>query len=157
MKKIIPISVISLVLILVVSYMVFGGEGKNDIESIVSEQQTDGIGSNSESAVPTTVSGSKYIDYSTQSYDSNSGKRRVLFFHAKWCPTCKTANTEFEANVKKIPEDVVLLKTDYDTFTDLKKKYAITYQHTFVQVDEQGNEVTKWNGGGIDELLANIK
>ena len=40
---------------------------------------------------------------------------------------------------------------------DLAKKYGITYQHTFVQIDSQGKEVTKWNGGQTDELAANIK
>jgi thioredoxin-related protein len=40
---------------------------------------------------------------------------------------------------------------------DLAKKYGITYQHTFVQIDSKGNEITKWNGGKTDELLAKIK
>ena len=40
---------------------------------------------------------------------------------------------------------------------DLAKKYAITYQHTFVQIDGLGKEVTKWNGGKTDDLLTNIK
>lgn len=57
----------------------------------------------------------------------------------------------------KIPENMVLMKTDYDTYTELKKKYGVTYQHTFVQVDENGNELTKWNGGGVNELEANLK
>ena len=37
------------------------------------------------------------------------------------------------------------------------EKYGITYQHTFVQIDAEGKEITKWNGGKIDELLTNIK
>jgi thioredoxin-related protein len=49
-----------------------------------------------------------------------------------------------------------------DTATDqaekeLAKKYGVTYQHTFVQIDAEGNEVTKWNGGKIEELLHNIR
>ena len=40
---------------------------------------------------------------------------------------------------------------------ELAQKYSITYQHTFVQIDAEGKEITKWNGGKIDELLTNIK
>lgn len=98
---------------------------------------------------------SRYVAYSTQAYDQAVGKKRVFFFHASWCPTCKVANTEFEANTGNIPQDVVLFKTDYDSQSALKQKYNITYQHTFVLVDSQGNELAKWNGGGIDELVQN--
>lgn len=98
---------------------------------------------------------SRYIDYSPSVYESAKDKKRVLFFHAKWCPTCKAANEEFSRMSDKIPSDIILIKTDYDTETELKKKYAITYQHTFVQLDAGGNEITKWNGGGINELISN--
>ena len=40
---------------------------------------------------------------------------------------------------------------------DLAKKYNVVYQHTFVQIDEEGNLVTRWNGGQIEELLAKTK
>lgn len=43
-----------------------------------------------------------------------------------------------------------------DQEKELAKKYEITYQHTFVQVDEGGNVITKWNGGGLTELLENL-
>ena len=98
----------------------------------------------------------RYIVYSPETYEQTKDKKRVLFFHASWCPTCKSANSEFTSMMEKIPQEIVLLKTDYDTNSDLKKKYAITYQHTFVQVDSEGNEITKWNGGGIQELKENV-
>lgn len=105
----------------------------------------------------------RYLVYSKDVYDAASDKRRVLYFYATWCPSCKKANEDFTANPNKIPEDVVVIRTNYnDPDTDqeekdLAKKYGITYQHTFVQVDLQGKEITKWNGGDTDELLANIK
>lgn len=98
-----------------------------------------------------------YMAYSAANYENNRDKKRVLFFHATWCPTCKAANIEFENNLSKIPSDVVLLKTDYDSQTELKKKYSITYQHTFVLVDGDGNALKKWNGGGINELVVNTR
>ena len=50
-----------------------------------------------------------------------------------------------------------MFKTSFDTETELKKKYSITYQHTYVQVDAAGNAVATWNGGALDALLANLK
>ena len=106
---------------------------------------------------------SRYVEYSKAVLDQSKDKRRVLYFYATWCPECKIANEDFTANPDKIPEDVVVIRTNYnDPNTDaeeknLAKKYSITYQHTFVQIDSQGKEVTKWNGGGTDELVKNIK
>jgi len=106
---------------------------------------------------------SRYISYTKAVFDASADKRRVLYFYATWCPSCKIANEDFTANPSKIPEDMVVIRTNYnDPDTDqeekdLAKKYGITYQHTFVQIDTQGKEITKWNGGQIDELLANIK
>ena len=100
---------------------------------------------------------SRYIEYSPMSFEKAKDKKRVYFFHATWCPTCKSTNTEFTEKSEGIPTDVVVFKTDYDTNAALKKQYAITYQHTFVLVDENGKEVKKWNGGAIAELVANTK
>lgn len=100
---------------------------------------------------------SRYVVYSQTSFDAAKDKKRILFFHAPWCPTCRPADAAFQKDSALIPEGVVLFKTDYDTSTDLKKKHNVTYQHTFVQVDASGNAVTKWNGGQITELIANIK
>ena len=106
---------------------------------------------------------SRYVPYSKAMYDAASSKRRVLYFYATWCPSCKIANSDFTANPGKIPEDVIVLRVNYndpDTDQDekgLAKKYGITYQHTFVQVDNTGKEMSKWNGGQTDELLTNAK
>ncbi|MFZ5535712.1 MAG: thioredoxin domain-containing protein [Patescibacteria group bacterium] len=99
----------------------------------------------------------RYVPYSQPSFDAAADKKRVLFFHAQWCPTCRPADAAFQKEAARIPEGVVLFKTDYDTATELKKKYEVTYQHTFVQVDAYGNAVTKWNGGDLNELIAKVK
>lgn len=100
---------------------------------------------------------SRYMDYTRVAFDSAKSKKRVYFFHASWCPTCKAANAEILGNLDGIPEDVIVFKTDYDSNAELKKQYGITYQHTFVLVDDMGKEVKKWNGGGLSELSANTK
>lgn len=106
---------------------------------------------------------SRYVKYSKAALDASTNTRRVLFFYANWCPTCRPADANFSDNKDRIPEDVTLIRVNYnDSETDqqekdLAKKYGITYQHTYVQIDASGKEITKWNGGQINELLANIK
>lgn len=100
-----------------------------------------------------------YKDYSasTVSSEQDAGNKVVLFFHAPWCPFCRTADSAFKSSMDKIPAGVTVLKTDYDSNTELKTKYGVTTQHTFVQIDDSGNLVTKWVSGDIDTLLKNIK
>ncbi len=82
----------------------------------------------------------------------------VLFFHASWCPSCRGLDSSIESNLKSIPEGVTILKTDYDKEVELKKKYGVTYQHTLVQVDKDGNMIKKWSGGSsLDSLLSQIQ
>lgn len=99
----------------------------------------------------------RYVLYSPQVVENTKDKKKVLYFWAVWCPTCKIANAEFINREDEIPEDVVVFKVNYDTETELKKKYNITYQHTFVYIDDNGNEITQWNGGGIRELLTYLQ
>jgi thiol-disulfide isomerase/thioredoxin len=81
----------------------------------------------------------------------------VLFFYAPWCPTCKTVNTDIKNHLKGLPNDLSLLIVDYDSSTELKKKYGVTYQHTFVQVDAQGTLLKKWSGGStLQSIVAQI-
>jgi thiol-disulfide isomerase/thioredoxin len=102
-----------------------------------------------------------YTDYSdgVVAEAAVSGKRAIIFFHAGWCPTCLAASRDFEAHRDQIPSDVVIVKADYDTETDLKKKYGVVMQDTFVQVDAEGNVLATWNSGGegIKTLLANVQ
>lgn len=98
----------------------------------------------------------EYTTYSESKFASASSKKRVLFFYASWCPTCRPADANITANVGRIPADVVVFRTDYDNEDALKAKYGVTYQHTFVQVDENGNAIKKWNGGDIDEIIKNV-
>lgn len=85
-----------------------------------------------------------------------AGMKNVLFFHASWCPTCRAADANIKANLLSIPPSLTIHQVDYDTSTELKKKYGVTYQHTFVQVDKTGTMVKKWSSGGLDEIKAEI-
>jgi thiol-disulfide isomerase/thioredoxin len=142
-----------LVIILIIGLGVYiYGQSKAGQNSFTPEVMTETASSNDDTIM---ADSGRYKNYQQNEYESASGKKRVIFFHAVWCPTCKVANEEFTSQKDRIPEDVILFKTDYDTETELKKKYGITYQHTFVLVDENGDEIKKWNGGGIEELISN--
>lgn len=69
----------------------------------------------------------------------------VIFFHAGWCPSCRAADDTISWEV--IPENLTLLKADYDSEIALRKKYGVVSQHTFVQVDANGDMIKKWAGG----------
>lgn len=123
--------------------------------------ETDGLTQSADTSETTTAKDSKtvqtYQDYSPEAFVAAAGKRRVLFFHAAWCPSCRELNTELLSRAAELPSDVVVFKTNYDTESELKKKYGITYQHTLVQLNAAGETVTKWNGGGVAEILAALK
>lgn len=90
----------------------------------------------------TTKTGS-YTNYSTSAVESAlaSGKKVVLFFHAPWCPSCKSADTKLSQET--IPENTIVFKTDYDSSGELKKKYGVTSQHTFVSLKSDGTMMKK--------------
>lgn len=78
----------------------------------------------------------------------------VLFFNASWCSTCKEARENLEADPTAIPAGLTIVKVDYDDSDELKQKYGVTVQHTFVQVDADGNEIAKWNGSVTADQIA---
>jgi thioredoxin 1 len=53
-----------------------------------------------------------------------------------------------------VPAGLTVVSVDYDAATDLKKQYGVTVQHTFVQVDEQGNQLAKFSGALSGEAIA---
>lgn len=116
-----------------------------------------------DTAMNDNVDSGNYLNYTPENFNKFSDKRRVLFFYANWCPTCAPTDKDFSGNSSLLPSDVVVIRVNYnDTDTDqnekeLAVKYGVTYQHTFVQINSEGTEVTKWNGGKISELLAKIK
>lgn len=128
-----------------------------DTETMMEEKTVEESESeNTDTMMQAPESSTQYIVYSPEAYEAASSKKRVLFFHAAWCPTCKIANEAFMQNAASLPEDVVVFKVDYDTEMELKKKYGITYQHTFVLVDDEGEAVTKWNGGGVEMVTEKV-
>lgn len=100
-------------------------------------------------------SNDQYKVYDDTLLASLTGSRILLFFHADWCPTCQN----FEKQILKttLPKDIVILKVNYDTATELKKKYSILSQSTFVQVDSTGNMYKRWLGKSeLTDILSDM-
>ena len=101
--------------------------------------------SSNQSAQPeATAEGGQYAAY-LEAELANEYDRHIIFFHAGWCPDCRA----FKQNLTmdgSIPENVQILEVDYDSATELKQKYGITIQSTFVEVDSEGNQLAKWVG-----------
>ena len=132
------------------------------------EQAPNSIGSASQSptAQENVATGSasdgtsgNYISYETyqSSADAYSASDVVLFFNASWCSTCKNARDNFESSLDQFPPDLTIVVVDFDDNVDLKKQYGVTVQHTFVQIDNQGEELKKWSGSvSVDEVTDQV-
>ena len=86
-----------------------------------------------------------YIEYDAAKVEEAlaSGQKVALFFHATWCPSCKALNTAIMSDITAIPADTLIVKVDYDTSTELKKKYRVVGQHTTVVFNADGTEKSK--------------
>lgn len=97
-----------------------------------------------------------YTDYSTTNLAANPDGINIIFFHAPWCPVCRAAEKDINANLDKIPKKFQILKTDYDTSAELKKKYGVTTQSTYVKVDKDGNKLAMMNDFNGDQVNSGI-
>jgi len=79
----------------------------------------------------------------------------VLFFHASWCPTCKSAMRQLDARLHELG-NITVVVVDYDSNAKLRRQYGVTYQHTYVQIDSEGGKIALWNGGDVDGILKNV-
>lgn len=99
----------------------------------------------------------RYTSFSQQNLaKAQENGKAVLFFSADWCSTCKVTDKDLTQNSSSLPGDITVLRADFDTQKELKAKYKVVSQHTFVQIDQNGEEVTKWSGGGVDEVIQNV-
>lgn len=140
-------------LVIIVGLIVGGGvwyANRSEDESavpIAETTQTESSAETSASETPakseasTDTAAGAYVDYSSSVIASTTGTK-ILFFHAPWCPQCRA----LDADIKKsaLPSGVTIIKTDYDSNQQLRKKYGVTIQTTLIRVDDQGNLVEKY-------------
>jgi thiol-disulfide isomerase/thioredoxin len=151
------------IFLLVIGAIVFAvSNNSNTSNSSTSTSQSSSYSSNSESksfqsnmnSIDTKVSKGEFKAYNSNDLSfANEKNSVVIFFNASWCPTCQATVKDINANVDKIDSRLKILSADFDKETDLKKKYSITMQHTFVKVDSQGNLIEKKSGlNTLDEI-----
>jgi hypothetical protein len=128
---------------------------KKIAEEGVMTKKDDGVMMKKEEGTTMSIKGS-YGDYDASKLSNAEKGDVVLFFHAPWCPSCATSNKNFLAS--PTPDRLTLLKVDFDSSTALRQKYDVTYQHTFVQVDKNGNLIKKWSGTfTYEDLVSQLK
>jgi len=133
-------------------------EGSQFIEDGLGEEE-DFIDSDevSQDAEVSSQTSGQYAKYNTSKVASAEGDV-VLFFKASWCPTCRALDADIKDSLSDIPADLIILEADYDEETTLKQKYGVTLQHTLVQVDSEGEMISKWSGSpNLEALVAKIK
>lgn len=102
-----------------------------------------------------------YGDYSNERAVNRTYDKTILFFHAPWCSECRAFEKAIQAST--VPAGVQILKVDYDSRQDLRQKYGVRIQSTFVELDDdddQDNDHDVWVGYGkdksIDAILRNL-
>lgn len=112
-----------------------------------------------ESSSKNSNTASNYDVYTETASQNKAFKNTVLFFNASWCPECRAFDKALASST--IPADTQILKVDYDKASDLKKKYGVTLQSTFVSIDSDGKLLSKWVGYGKDKsadaVIKNLK
>jgi thiol-disulfide isomerase/thioredoxin len=94
----------------------------------------------------------KYGDVEIGEYNNT-----ILFFTAQWCPSCIALEEHIEKYKNSIPSEVAILKVDFDTNTDLRDKYNVEIQHSFVLIDSDGTQIKKWrNSKTLNEVIDNL-
>lgn len=101
----------------------------------------------------------RYVDYSAELVDDNGFQTTILFFYAGWCPECRGYDQAITAAT--LPDGLQILKLNYDDEQDLRQKYGVTIQSSFVRVNAAGDKQKLWNGYGqeksLDVILENTK
>lgn len=97
-----------------------------------------------------------YVEYAPELIAQTPGTK-ILFFHAEWCPQCRQLDSDLEST--GVPAGVTVMKVDYDSSQELRKKYGVTQQTTLVRVDDNGDLVEKfvaYADPSVDSLKANL-
>lgn len=149
MKRFTLIILVGLFAVLVIGVFVVinNSETEDNAESLspINSQSSDSESSPATSgSANLAISDQNYIEYSPDALKDtdNAETKRVLFFHAEWCSTCKF----FESDIMEvgIPEGLVIIEADYDNETELKQQYGVSVQSTFVLIDANGEILKTW-------------
>lgn len=113
----------------------------NDAPKLSTTTQKTATESRAEQASGRPLRADAYVEYNPTIIESTSGTK-LLFFHAPWCPQCRALDKDISA--ADIPEDVTVIRVDYDNNQELRKKYGVTIQTTIVKLDDTGKYTNKY-------------
>lgn len=161
MKRLIIVVVIASILIAGVVAVFLartaGGPSQDNTDS--SEAKDLPLPSETGTTTPSMPNAGRYGDYSADAIKADGYATTILFFHAPWCPECRAFDMEIKQGT--VPQGIQILKIDYDSSQDLRQKYGITIQSSFVRVDKNGDKQKSWTGYGkeksIDAIVENTK
>lgn len=142
-----PTIIISVILLVIAAAMAFvlftKPESKQPAEQ---SQQTNSTANDlpAQQEQPEQTLPGKYVAYSESvfSTEANTYPRRVLFFHAAWCPQCRSIEKGIQEST--VPAGMVIYKVDYDNAGQLRQKYGVTLQTTIVEVNPDGSVKKKF-------------
>ena len=127
----------------------------------------DAMSSDAMSPAPSPSAAMSHSEAASQSYitydqyqaskDTYADSKVVLFFNATWCPDCRAINEALTSDPGKIPAKTTVVSVDYDQHTDLRQRYGVTTQHTFVQIDTNGEKTRQWVSTSVDALLKELQ
>jgi len=164
----IGLPIVAVVLIGAGAYAVLG-EDDSQSESKTETSQTEPVASSDSEEKPATQTkpqtqspdtstsnqkAGRYTAYSSSELSANGYDTNVVFFFAPWCPECRAFKEAI--NASSIPDGVQVLETDFDSSTELKSKYGVTLQSTFVKVSDNGDQQSKYVGYGKDKSLSSV-
>lgn len=125
------------------------------------------MSSDAMSPAPSPAAAMSHSEAASQSYitydqyqafkDTYADSKVVLFFNATWCPDCRAINEALTSDPGKIPAGTTVVSVDYDQHADLRQRYGVTMQHTFVQIDSSGEKVRQWTSTSTDGLLKELQ
>lgn len=100
-----------------------------------------------------------YIDLDTYKADMSkySSSKVVYFFHASWCSVCIQVDAALKSKTSELPANTTIVKVDFDTAKEMRQKYGVTTQTTFVQVNDKDELVKKWTASSFDGVHDGIQ
>jgi thioredoxin-like negative regulator of GroEL len=92
--------------------------------------------------------GSQVVSFTTEQVAQELAKKQtvVYFFSATWCGECQETYRDIQAHWRTIPKDFTLIYVNFDKERQLRQKYGVTIQHTFVVVGPNGERKKIWVG-----------
>lgn len=117
------------------------------------------------SPTPTPVLGEKVRNEGNGIYDlydeelikESKDKKIILFFSSDTCSDCRLLDKDILSNKDDIPENLVIMKVDYDAMQELRQKYSIDKPNNLVMIKSNLDKVNNLpSAKTLDELLKSI-